>query len=142
MEIVVGLAIMAAAIGLGLLLRSRRTLPAPTQGRHAFPRQLDRDDFESKAPWLVAVFTSATCETCADIARKAEVLAASEVGVVQIEFGAERRLHSKYAIEAVPIVVIADREGVVRFGHAGPLSATDLWAAFATVRESGDSESS
>ena len=46
-----------------------------------------------------------------------------------------RSLHTKYGIEAVPLVAIADEHGVVHRGFAGPMSATDLWAAVAEVRE-------
>jgi len=35
----------------------------------------------------------------------------------------------------VPIVVIADDEGVVRAGFAGPVTAEDLRGALAGVRE-------
>jgi len=34
----------------------------------------------------------------------------------------------------VPIVVIADLDGVVRKSFVGPMSATDLWAAVAEAR--------
>jgi hypothetical protein len=46
-------------------------------------------------------------------------------------------LHARYAIEAVPILVIADAAGVVRASFIGPHTATDLWARLAEVREPG-----
>ena len=59
------------------------------------PVQLDRADFaRPDAPWLVAVFTSTTCQTCADVARKAEVLASDEVAVAEVEYSANRDLHA------------------------------------------------
>ncbi len=48
-------------------------------------------------------------------------------------------LHRKYHIDAVPIVVVADRLGVVRASFVGPMSATDLWAAVAEARHPGSS---
>lgn len=55
--------------------RRRTTTAAPTQPRGAIPAQLDRSDFDSpEMPWLVVVFTSATCSACEDVARKASVL--------------------------------------------------------------------
>jgi hypothetical protein len=48
-------------------------------------------------------------------------------------------LHQKYKVDAVPIAVIADRDGVVRASFVGPMSATDLWAAVAEVRDPGSS---
>ena len=132
---VVAIAVVIAAVGLGLILRRRQQIAAPTQPSRAIPAQLDRADFEPTTPWLVAVFSSATCDTCADVARKAAVLQSPSVGVVDIEFAAHRALHKKYDIQVVPIVAIADSEGVVRAGFAGPVTAEDLWGALADVRE-------
>ena len=120
---------------MALVARRRRSDP-PTQPGRTVPAQLDRADFaRPDAAWLVAVFTSATCQTCADVARKAEVLASDEVAVAEIEYGADRDLHARYGIDAVPILVIADGDGVVRRHFVGPVSATDLWAAVAAARD-------
>ena len=65
---------------------TRRRSPA---GR--VPTQLDRADFDRPdAPWLVAVFTSATCDTCADVVAKAEVLASDDVAVDHVEWQTRR----------------------------------------------------
>ncbi|MEI8238868.1 MAG: hypothetical protein WCI22_05565, partial [Actinomycetota bacterium] len=104
------------------------------------PTQLDRSDFpDTAAPWLVVVFSSASCNACGDVLRKAQVMSSAEVSVVDIEFAQHRELHKKYGIEAVPLVAIADAQGVVRRGFAGPVTATDLWAAVAEAREPGSS---
>jgi hypothetical protein len=100
------------------------------------PAQLDRRDFERpEAPWLVAVFTSTTCHTCADVVAKAGVLASADVVVTDIGFQARRDLHDRYRIDAVPLLVVADREGVVRASVAGPVSASELWATVAAARD-------
>ena len=66
--------------------RRRRPDP-PTQPAAHVPVQLDRADFaRPDAPWLVAVFTSATCQTCADVAAKAAVLASDDVAVAEVEY--------------------------------------------------------
>jgi hypothetical protein len=88
---------------------------------------------------LVAVFSSASCTTCADVVAKAKVLSCAEVGVVDVEYSAAASLHRKYHVDAVPIAVIADQEGVVRASFVGPMTATDLWAAVAEVRHPGSS---
>jgi thioredoxin-like negative regulator of GroEL len=117
-------------------LRSRQAVATPTQPSLDVPAQLDRADFpQATAPWMVAVFSSASCNSCADVLRKAQVMASSEVSVVDVEFTEHRALHHKYGIEAVPLVAIADAQGVVRRGFAGPVTATDLWAAVAEARE-------
>jgi hypothetical protein len=116
----------------------RRRPEAPTQGSWSVPAQLDRADFtRPDAPWLVAVFTSATCDSCARTVEQAKVLDSDAVAVEDVEVKARPDLHARYHIEAVPIVVVADAEGVVRSSFTGPPSATDLWAAVAGVRDGG-----
>jgi Thioredoxin len=134
-------AFVAVAIALALvvsaLLRRRRP-DAPTQGGFHMPTQLDRGDFDAPAaPWLVAVFTSATCNTCADVANKASVLASRDVVVQRIDYVDNPDLHKRYNIDAVPTLVVADARGVVRNGFIGPVKAQDLWAAVAECREPG-----
>ena len=138
-QLVIAGVVLLSAMAVGLVLRRRQVVAAPTQPSHAVPAQLDRADFPTGSPWLVAVFSSATCTTCADVVRKAKVLQSGDVTVVDVEFGAARDLHEKYDIQAVPIVAIADQHGVVRAGFAGPVTATDLWAAVAEARQPGSS---
>lgn len=140
LQLVTAAVVVAAAVVVGLVLRRRRTTSAPTQPSLAVPAQLDRADFpHPEVPWLVVVFSSATCHSCADVVRKAQVLASPHVAVVEVEFSAMPALHRKYDVQAVPIVAVADREGVVHRGFAGPVTATDLWAAVADARDPGSS---
>ena len=128
----------AVAVGVAAALQRRR-VDVPTQPRSwEAPAQLDRDDFDRpEAPWLVCVFSSATCSTCADVVTKAHVLASADVAVQDVEAERDKALHDRYGIEAVPIVAIADAEGVVRESFVGPVSSTHLWAALAELREPG-----
>ena len=48
-----------------------------------------------------------------------------------LEFPAQRDVHERYRIDAVPTLVVADADGVVRASVVGPVSATDLWALVA-----------
>jgi len=131
--------VIAIAIAIALVLDRRRP-DAPTAPRWAVPTQLDRADFaRPEAHWLVAVFTSATCDACAGTASKAAVLACEEVAVDEVEVKGRADIHRRYAIDAVPMVVVADAEGVVRASFVGPPTATDLWAAVAELREPGSS---
>jgi hypothetical protein len=142
-QVVIAVVVLAAALVVGAVLRRRRVTDAPTQPVYAAPAQIDRGDFASAtAPWLVAVFSSASCDACADVAGKAKVLASGDVAVVDIEYPTDAALHRKYHVDAVPMVVLADRLGVVRASFVGPMSATDLWAAVAAARDSGESASS
>jgi hypothetical protein len=136
----IALAVVAVALVAAWVLQRRRP-EAPTQGRWSVPGQLDRGDFPSPgAPWLVAVFTSATCDACAATVAKAEALASPSVAVADVELASEPELHRRYGIEAVPLLVLVDAEGVVRASFVGPPSATDLWAAVAEVRDGAPPE--
>ena len=140
MRLLVVLAVVLLAVSVAYLVRRHREPDAPTQppARYRAPAQLDRSDFAGRdRPWLVAVFTSATCDTCAETLARASVLDSDEVAVCDVEVGERPDLHERYAIEAVPIVAIADSEGVVRRSFVGPVSATHLWGAVAEVREPG-----
>ncbi len=134
-RVIIALAVVALAAIVAVLVERRRPSP-PTQAQWTVPAQLDRDDFDRPdAPWLLAVFTSATCETCAVARDKAAVLASDDVVVQEVEVGVRRDLHDRYGIDAVPIILLADREGVVRASFVGPPSATDLWAKVAEARQ-------
>lgn len=138
-RIVLAAVIILGAAAVALVLRRRtQAQDAPTQAGHHVPTQLDRSDFERpEAPWLVALFSSASCNACANVRSKAEVLRSRDVAVDDVEFTARRSLHEKYRIDGVPCLVVADSAGVVRGSFLGPMSATDLWAAVADIRDPG-----
>lgn len=134
-RVLVAVAIVALAAAVAAIVRRRRASDPPTQGAFALPVQLDRNDFDHPgAPWLVAIFTSATCASCADVVSKAAVLAAGDVAVVEVTYQHRPDLHARYSVEAVPALVLAGEDGVVRAGFLGPVTATDLWAAVAEAR--------
>lgn len=134
-------AVLVVVVGVAaVVLQRRRQVDPPTQQRWQVPAQLDRADFAgATGEWLVVTFTSEACVTCADVRRKAAVLASREVSIFDAEYTVHRTLHERYKIEAVPTLVIADREGVVKASFLGPVSATDLWAACAEARAPGSS---
>ena len=135
-RIAVVAAVVAVALAARALLSRRPAAPERTPG--ALPSRLDRADFaRPEAPWLVVAFTSATCSTCADVARKAAVLESADVAVQEVEFGAQRALHAKYAIDAVPSLVLVGADGTAAAAFLGPVSAADLWAAVARARDGG-----
>jgi hypothetical protein len=132
------LVLAGAAVLVAWVLRRRSTVDPPTQGAWPVPRQLDRADFaRPDAPWLVVVFSSATCLSCGATWDKAHHLESPAVAVQEVEAGAERALHERYGVEAVPCVVVADADGVVRASFLGEPTATDLWAAVAELRAPG-----
>ena len=137
-RLLVVVVLAAVAVAVALVVERRRRPSPPTNVRHRLPQQLDRGDFDRPdAPWLVAVFTSATCHTCAGVVDKARLLASDEVAVQEVEVTTAREVHQKYAIDAVPAVVVADPSGAVQAGFLGPVTATDLWATVAELRAPG-----
>ena len=137
MDRVIAVVVVFAVAGLVAFLIQRRAPQAPTQPTlYQVPTQLDRADFvRPDAPFLVAVFTSATCDTCLRVKDKARVLEATDVAYQEVSYQTDRALHDRYAVEAVPLVVIADAAGVVVNSYVGDVTATDLWAAVASARE-------
>ena len=140
-QVAVAVGLVVLAVLVAVVIERRRRTEAPTQpASWPVPVQLDRADFaRPDAPWLVVVFTSGTCESCAGVLAKAVQLESPTVAVEEVEVKARPDLHRRYHIEAVPITVVADEGGVVRAGFVGPVTATDLWAAVAEVREPGSS---
>lgn len=139
-RVVVALVLVAVAVVVAVLLERRKPAPPTQPRRWEVPTQLDRDDFEGRdRPWLVAVFTSATCESCARLLPKAAVLESDDVAVIEVPYQSRKDLHERYAVGAVPTLVVADAEGVVQASFVGVPTATDLWAAVAEAREPGSS---
>lgn len=128
----------AAAVIAAAVIR-RRGEDAPEQGPSwAVPTQLDRADFDRpETPWLVVVFSSATCLSCQGVWAKAELLDSDAVVVANVEAFDRKDLHDRYQIDAVPMVLVADGTGLVRRSFIGEPTATDLWAALAELREPG-----
>jgi hypothetical protein len=132
------LALVAIVLAVAALAQRRRTPDAPVRTGYAVPQQLDRQDFaRPDAPWLVAVFSSATCDSCAGVWERARHLESSAVAVEEVELVERKALHERYGIEAVPTTLVVDGAGVVQRSFLGPVTATDLWAAVAEAREPG-----
>lgn len=132
--IVAGVALVALLVG---WYTQRQAPDAPTTPvTHTTPDQIDRADFaRPETPWLVAVFTSATCETCAKVWTSTQLVESDAVAIHNSEVSEEKPLHDKYNITAVPSVVIADGQGVARASFLGPPTSADLWAKLAEIRE-------
>ncbi len=134
-QILIVAAVAVVALGVGWFMQRQRPDAPTTPTTHRIPDQVDRSDFvRPEAPWLVAVFTSATCATCAKVWEAAELLESDEVAIQNIEVADDAALHERYEITAVPAVVIADASGVSRASFLGPPTAADLWAAVAELR--------
>ncbi|MBK5287162.1 MAG: thioredoxin family protein [Acidimicrobiia bacterium] len=136
-RIIIGLVVVgiAAVVAVGFE-RRRAATGAPVRDPFRVPRQLHRSDFDRPdAPWLVALFSSTVCEGCVAMHDKVLAVASPEVVAVDLSFQAEREIHERYEISGVPMVLIADADGVVQRAFIGAVSATDLWAALAAARD-------
>jgi hypothetical protein len=138
-QLAIAVAIVIVAVVIAVVVERRRPEP-PTRAQWQPPAQLDRADFtRPDASWLLVVFSSATCDSCRDTVGKAAILAGDDVAFEEVEVGASADRHERYGIDAVPITVLADADGVVVASFVGPPTAADLWAAVARARD-GQSE--
>lgn len=144
-RLLIAIPLVVVAVVVAIVLQRRRPAP-PTGTDWTIPAQLDRADFIAPAaPWLIAVFTSSTCSACADVGMKAAAIDCGPNGPVvvqELEAVADADIHRRYGIDAVPLLLIADAEGVVVRHFLGPVTATDLWAAVAEAREPGSTPES
>jgi hypothetical protein len=125
-RLLVALIVVAAAIVVARLLERRRPAP-PTRGAYPVPAQLDRLDFpRPDAPWLFVLFSSRTCDSCGPMVSRVCSLESEAVATVQVEAKADKALHDRYRIEGVPMVVLADTDGVVRAGFVGSVDTWEL----------------
>ena len=131
--------LLAGSVALvAIWLQRRRPTGGPVVERHHVPTSVARADFaRPDAEWLVAVFTSATCDSCAATWEVARQLESPAVATQEVEVAAEAALHERYGIDAVPTTVVCDAEGGVVRSFLGPVTATHLWAAVAEAREPG-----
>ena len=130
-------ALIVLAVAVAFVLQRRRPAPPP-RDVYPVPRQLDRADFtRAETPWLVALFSSTTCDSCDGLAAKLAVLESDDVATCEIEYHAQPDLHRRYEIAGIPTTVVADADGVVRAAFVGAFTATDLWAAVAEARVPG-----
>jgi hypothetical protein len=134
--VVIALVLMAVAVVAALVI-SRRTDRRPASGKWQVPVQLHRADFaDPDLPLLVVLFTNEGCASC-DQARS--TLAATPldgVAVDEVERSERRALHDRYGIDAVPMLILADAEGVVVASWVGPVAADTLAAVVAQARPS------
>lgn len=126
-QVVIAVAVILGGIAVALLIRRRDSRQPASGANWSVPVQLHRSDFERPdAPRLIVVFSSATCDACAATMKRIEPFADAETVVQDVSYQANRKLHDRYGIDAVPTVVVSDAEGVVVRSFVGPPSDADL----------------
>jgi hypothetical protein len=129
-RLAVALLLAAVATAVAYVLHRRRT-EAPSTPPSTVPTQMDRADFADQSaheavPWLIVVFTSATCISCLSVWHRVRSLEGPGVLVSQTEVKARPDLHRRYDIDSVPLTVAVDAAGVVRASVLGPIAEADL----------------
>lgn len=133
---VLAVALLVVAIAIAVLLERRRTPASVPSRRFRIPTHLDRMDFPDPAtPWLVAVFSSTTCDSCRGVLEAVEPLRSADVAVADIAFQLNRSLHTKYEIDAVPAVVAVDAAGEVKASWLGVIDTGELWSTVSDLVE-------
>ena len=131
----IALGVIAGALALAWLVRRFRAT-YPTAPGYSVPAKLERWDFaHPDSEWLLAVFTSKACSTCAAVAKAAECLGDDALAVQEVELRRHGELHRRYSIDAVPLAVLADCSGTVRASLAGPATEAELSALIASARQ-------
>ncbi len=118
------------AVVVSLLLRRRRP-EAPSAPSYRAPGQVDLADFGSAngtETKLVVVFSSTTCDGCAQVWKTVGGLASADVRVQRVEVQDNAELHKRYKIDGVPTTLIIGTEGIVERSFFGPISEPDLLA--------------
>ncbi|MGH9021673.1 MAG: hypothetical protein ACRDV9_00990 [Acidimicrobiia bacterium] len=129
-------ALLLVAATLAAKVLDRRRGRTAQLGGYEVPTWLDRRDFPGTGtPWLVVLFSSRTCASCFEVSKRIGALSRpGEVHTSEVEADARADLHRRYAIEAVPLVAIADAEGSVRAGFLGLPRPGELEEALERLR--------
>lgn len=128
-SVVVAVVIVIAGIGLAAVIRRRDTGRMAQGPRWSVPAQLERRDFaDPDAERLVVVFSSDTCDACAHTWDQVNELVepAGDTAVDRVSYQDRSDLHDRYGIDAVPTLLVADREGVVQRSFVGPPDTAEL----------------
>ena len=101
-------------------LANRRMPDSPSVPKSIIPYQLDRSDFNDPSiEWIFVLFTSDTCDACDLVMNEVSKISLPNVVVQNINYAANKSLHVRYEIDAVPILLIADQQGIVQWSFAG-----------------------
>lgn len=126
-QVVVALAIVLGGVAVAIVIRRRDVQTMASGKSWSVPAQLEPSDFGSPdVERLVVVFSSATCDACAETLTRVNALLDHGVALAEISYQEHGDLHERYGIDAVPTLVIADREGVVLRSFVGPPSDDEL----------------
>lgn len=137
-RLAVAAAVIVVVLAVAAVVRRRARPVPPPRTAYPVPRQLDRADFpEPTVPVLVAYFWSRTCDSCEGLGPLLASLAADDTVIAAAEATDDRALHRRYEVQAIPMILISDGDGVVRRAFVGAPEPADLFAAVSAVRSPG-----
>ena len=132
-RLIIGAAIAAVAIVVAVVVDHRKP-DSPTGGSGHVPMQLDRDDFaDPETAWVLLVFTSATCRSCAKVWKQAIAIDRPNLSVQGVGVEAAKEIHERYRIDAVPLALLVDSEGVTQRFFLGPTAPGEIEEAAARL---------
>ena len=100
----------------------------------SIPGHLSREDFGfTNEPWLVVIFSSESCETCKPLVAESMKLSSLGIAIQEIAVETNKDLYEKYSIDAVPMLLLVDKFGVVRSSHLGPTNSEEVRNSIQTV---------
>ena len=135
---IVIMAIVAALAAVVALWQQRSHRPAPTKVAGDPPDRLDRADFRAPAaPVLIAVFSSATCSSCAAVWSHIAGFESAAVVTENVEVDERPDLHKRYRIDSVPTTVVVDQAGHSQAAFVGPLGPSEREQLAAIVAAHG-----
>ena len=119
-QLVAGGALVAVALVVAGVLRRRRPAGPTQAASFELPVQLDPADVDSPLERTLVLFSASDCDSCAGVRSLALAATGPDVGFLEVEYRSRPDLHRRYRVEAVPMLLVVDREGVVRQGAIGP----------------------
>ena len=86
----------------------------------------------SRHTYVLAEFVSKSCPVCRDMGPVAEAAVTRHIGIVHQIHDADRELElaNKYEVRCVPVYVVVDPKGQVRFNDVGPRTAEEFDGIF------------
>lgn len=133
LTIILILVIGVTAFGVSSLANQRMP-DSPSVPKSILPYQLDRSDFNNPSiDWIFVLFTSDTCDACDLVLSEVSKISLPNVVVQNINYATNKSLHVRYEIDAVPILLLADQQGIVQWSFAGVPSSIAISEALVNL---------
>lgn len=119
LNLILVLLLGAFAIIVAYIANNRRT-DSPSVPTRSLPIQVDRNDFDMPdMKWLLVFFSSESCSSCIQVREILSGIPLNSIHIQEVSFPQGKNLHTRYAINSVPIVLIVNLEGVVIWSYTG-----------------------